>query len=318
MDIEKELEDLQSSEEEIDDDLSLYSKIKGKKKSKKNDKLDYQIRKALDAHEDSQSELDFIEDYINNGKKKKKRLNDGDIFSGGDENKKIKNIEAKFKPELANLVKLLKENEATSKLINEIIIPMVKNKSSRVTYKGLTDLLAALNTANSNRLSTIREIGSIKKSIIDLKIKSKKDEPNNNDLPMDQFGSRIFEELFREGRSNVVAKANEYQNINNYALPDSAKSFDEICEERLSTENNRYRSEEGSKVIEYESRNPELCIRKSFSTGDMDIVAIDSDGVIIEDYPVPDINTLGTININPDTNTATDMTGRSFKVIDIA
>ena len=177
-----------------------------------------------------------------------------------------------------------------------------------------------LNSANNNRLSTIKEISSVKKGIFDLKLKMEKDKQAQEEgLPMDQFGSQIIDELFRRGRKNVLDEVNNIQPEYNVIDDDDDElSFDEIAERRLATEDtSNFRSDDAMVNMSFEARKPELCVQKSFTTGELSVVAIDSNGVVIDGYRTPTIAQLGKLTFNNDTHTCTDVTGRTFKVIEI-
>ena len=315
--IEQELANLHP-EDQIDsceDDLSLFKKSKQDKKKKKKNKLFSEIDKILE-EDGSDDEMMFASSY--KSRKKKELDADGDIFDTSDKgSKKVKSIEAKFKPELANLQKLLKDNDATVKMIKDVLTPIMSSKA-RGSSKFLVDLFLSLNSANNNRLSTIKEISNVKKAIYDLKIKMEKDNKDASGLTNDQFGSAVFDALFKQGRSNVIDTANSYnQDLSSFAS--SSRSFEEMCDERLGNvpEEDLYRSEEGNRMIQYESLNPEVCITKSFNTGDIGVIAIDKDGNKLEDYPIPTLKVLGKLTFNNEAGTCTDFTGRVFRVIDV-
>ena len=317
-DIEKQLLALEPEEQTPDeqDELSIFKNAfrnKKEKKRKKN-KLFSEIDDAL---ENDDEDLDqMMVDVLHFKPSKKKNRADGELFDVKDKDgKKIKSIEAKFKPELANLQKLLRDNENTIKMIKTVLEPLLTSKA-RGSSKLLADLIMTMNSANGNRLSTIKEISSVKKSIYDLKIKMEKDSKDEVDgMPMDQFGSRFFDELFRKGRNNVIEAAN--QSMPEYNVDQtSTLSVDDIVDSHLS-EGGEYRSDEANKLISYEYLKPEIYIQKSFNTGDLSVVAIGSNGVQIDDYPVPTLEDLGKLTFNNETHTCTDITGRTFKVIEV-
>ena len=137
----------------------------------------------------------------------------------------------------------------------------------------------------------------------------------------DQFGAKVFDELFKFGRGNVISEANKYNSsIDDFIAPNSenSPSYDDIINSRLEAESNEYMSDDGNKMIEYEPRKPKICIEKSFSTGETRAVAIDSEGVTIDDYPVPTNEQLGKLTFNNESGTCTDFSGRVYKVIEVA
>ena len=322
-DLEKDLMDLAPEEQrpDPDDELgifrSAFNQKKEAKKRKKKDKLFSDIDNILE----NSDELDqMMIDVMNFKPSKKKHRADGDLFDTKDKgSKKLKSIEAKFKPELANLQKILRDNEGTVKMIQDVLKPLLSSKA-RGSSKLLADLLMTLNSANNNRLSTIKEISSVKKGIFDLKLKMEKDKKAQEEgLPMDQFGSQIIDELFRRGRKNVLDEVNNIQPEYNVIDDDDDElSFDEIAERRLATEDtSNFRSDDAMVNMSFEARKPELCVQKSFTTGELSVVAIDSNGVVIDGYRTPTIEQLGKLTFNNDTHTCTDVTGRTFKVIEI-
>ena len=306
----------QEQESEKESDLDLFKKSKASKKKKKN-KLFSQIDDIL---ETSNGDDDMMSLLSYKPKKKDDDDVDGDIFStSGKGSKKIKSLEAKFKPELANLQRLLKDNELTAKTIKSIIDPIMNSKA-RGSSKFLVDLLLSLNSANSNRLSTIKEISAVKKAIYDLKIKMEKDSKDSGSIPADQFGSKFFDDLFKHGREQVIDTANTYQqDLSDYT--NSTKSFSEICDERLaeprSASDSAFSTPDGTTMIKYEIKQPEICIKKSFNTGNISVVAIGNDGLEIDGYPVPSEEDLGKLVFNEEAGTCTDITGRVYRVIDV-
>ena len=325
-DLEQDLLALQADDDsdiESGDDLGLFKRAESsrKKKKRKKSKVFEEIDTFLDDGFNGDDDMAFITNL--KLKKKDKVKADGDLFDTDDNGKKkFKNVESKFKPEIATLQRLLKDNEETTKAIRTVLEPLLTSKA-RGSSKLLADLLLALNSANNNRLAVVKEMNSVKKAIYDLKIKLERDTKDEDlGLPSDQFGSKMFDELFKMGRANVIAQANQHNaDIGAFVNPDmptAVDNYDDFIDERLSTENNNYRSAEGTKMIEYENLHPQICIRKSFSTGDLSVVAIDNTGVVIDDYPVPELESMGKITFNNESGTCSDSAGRIYKVIEVA
>ena len=319
-DILKNLQELQVEQQidvDSDPDMSIFRTEKKKKKKKK---LFSDIDKILDNEDDTgDDDMALAMDF--KSKDKDKDDVDGYLFdTKGKGNKKLKNLENKFKSEFASLQKLAKENENLSKSIKSILEPIFTSKA-RIPYKTLVDLVTAYNVTNNNRMQNIKETANLKKTIYDLKLKMEAKDKTTDTIAPDQFGAQLFDQLFKSGRKDVIDHANEYQPDLDEYTSQFSRPVDEAIEERLSSEANdagsSFRSDEGSVMIKYESLQPELYIRKSFSTGDMDVVAVGNDGVVIDDYPVPDIERLGKLTFNNETNTCSDQTGRIFKVMDV-
>jgi len=105
--------------------------------------------------------------------------------------------------------------------------------------------------------------------------------------------------------------------MNEYNIDQNSDlSVDDIVNNQLN-EGDEYRSEDANKMIAYEHLKPEIYIQKSFNTGELSVVAIGSNGVQIDDYPVPSLEDLGKLTFNNETHTCSDITGRTFKVIEV-
>lgn len=90
--------------------------------------------------------------------------------------------------------------------------------------------------------------------------------------------------------------------------------YDDIIEQRLA--NSGYRSAEGSAYIKYESREPKVLIRLN-KDDSYSFFAVDKDGDIIDDYPLPSNNRLvNPISFSQDRKYGTDNAGRTYKVIE--
>lgn len=344
MELDDELKNLPNIEEQhdnfADDDMAVSYEKKKKKKKHKHDALmeeTKQFTKGLDFDEDDT--YSFLLDLKKKHKKESDDLDGSGLFdTKGKNKKKIKNLEVKFKPESMLLDKQLKDADNTIAIIKELYGTM-KDSKYRGVGKIMSDVLAALNTANSNKLNVIKEKNNLKKSIIDLMIKLKKDEkPEDKEAKSaEEYGAELFTNLFKQGRNNVIngvnnAQGTDFGDINGFddfkptdaSNDDGTTMADSIIDQRLAnnSSNNTYRTPQGSAAIRYENVHPEICAKKSFSTGKITMVAIDDEGHEIDDpnYPVPNIKDLeanGSMRFNEDAGTCTDFAGRVYRVIDV-
>lgn len=328
MDLDKELKNLPEVEDQHDNysdsDMEVFSSKK-KKKKKKYDKLLEDTKRFTDELDLGDDDKDYK--FLLKFKDKHKNDDDEDgigLFdTKGKDKKKIKNLEVKFKPEAVLLDKQLKDADATIGMIKDLYDRM-KDSKYRGVGKMMSDVLSALNTANSNKLSVIKEKNALKKNIIDLTLKMKKDEKptDGEEKSSEEFGANFFTNLFRQGRTNTIdsvnnAQGDEFTDVDGFGNA----TGDDIINERLKN-GNGYRSREGDVAIQYESVHPEICVKRSFSTGKIDIVALDDEGNNIsdKDYPVPTIEELeanGTLTFNNDAGTCTDFAGRIYRVIEV-
>ena len=322
-------DDLENDE---DDDIKYIKENKKKKKKKKDkksfvsDKLDLlmeDIEMDSDKSFASITMTDEDDDYLITKKSAKGRKKDlFDIKEA--RKKKRKNIEARFNPELIELKKILKDANATYTDIGEIL-KNIKNSKSRYVGKTLTDLLQAMNSANTNRMNIVTHMANIKKTVTDLTLKQEKANPKKKDDFMDEeaMGLDIFRTLLggKKGRKEFNESAKEYFNSTNisedddYEIIGDDENIDDIINLRLSKEKNERRSDEGNAYIQYEDYQPEDCIIYR-SNNEWDIEAIDKNGNFMpDDYPRMNKKDLGQVSFDLEQNRARDEYGRLYKII---
>ena len=274
------------------------------------------------------SVMDETEDsfLLKKGKKNAKK----DIFDVKQaKKKKKKNIEAKFNPELIELKKILKDANIAYTDIKEIL-QTIKDSKSRYVGKTLTDLLQALNTANTNRMNIVQHMANIKKSVVDLSIKSDKANPKKKDDEVDEeaIGLDVFRTLLgkKKGRKEFMKEATEYfRDRNNEKDEEFEDQYDianedeadDIINKRLSETNSDYRSDTGNKYIQYEELEPKDCIFY-YANGDWNIDAIDKNGQPMPDeYPRMNKTDLGNVSFDLEQNRARDEYGRTYPIIKV-
>ena len=315
------IEELKSITSEIEDDI-IKPRKKEKKKKKKSKFMDDRTLDMLmdtyDVSEDSDSQLTDEDLYLL--KKKPKAGKKKDLFDAkaAKKNRK-KNLEAKFNPELANLRKILRDADSVAADVKEIF-DNLKGTKTRYASKGLTDLIAVLNTANSNRASIVREISNIKKSIVDLSLKQEKANPKKEEKNVDaeEFGNNIFQSLLSNNRKEIIRDAQDYYHEENKS-PHDEDSFDydpfDDISTRLENAEDKYRSKEGDAYIKYEKLQPSDVVFYH-DDDNWEIDAVDRDGnVMPDDYPRLDGDTMR-LNFDLEQCVAIDNnTGRKIKII---
>ena len=315
---------------EEDSDIRLIKEKYKKKKEKKKKKEPFDFMNNFSNMEEefiNMSVMDETEDsfLLKKGKKNAKK----DIFDVKQaKKKKKKNIEAKFNPELIELKKILKDANIAYTDIKEIL-QTIKDSKSRYVGKTLTDLLQALNTANTNRMNIIQHIANIKKTIVDLNLKTDKINPKKKEDEFDEeaIGLDIFRTLLgkKKGRKEFMKEANQYFREKNndgdeefndgFDIMEDDEDANNIINQRLSNENNIYRSEDGNKYIQYEDLDPQDCIIY-YTNGEWDIDAIDKNGNSMpDDYPRMSKQDLGNVSFDLEQDRARDEFGRTFMVI---
>lgn len=313
-----------------DNDSETFKKYAKKKKKKKDKSASARkLRMLMDDFEEADSLFEDSDDPLNDEKfdeeflfsKKTKKGKARDLFNIKQARKeKKKNIEARFSSQLTLLRKILKDSDLTAKNIRDILDKILASKS-RYTGKTLTDLLQALNTANTNRASIVRDIANINKTIIDLSIKQDKSNPKKKDeknIDNEEYGISLFKKLL-SGTGNhkdmVNAAKSYYNNDINYDPNDNFDVNDDINARLSSSEDNK-REDEGTKYIQYENMHPEDVIIYDKNNDNWDIDAIDGNGnEMPEDYPRLEKQDLGKVHFDIDQGFATDEFGRKYKII---
>lgn len=308
----------------LSDDSPKVSKKKKKgKKSKKEKELDDEklslLMDDIDISDDPDMQLTDDDIYLitKKGKKGKKK----DLFDEKQaKKKKKKNLEARFNPELLALKRILKDADEAAGDI-KAILARLKDSKARYVGKSLTDLLAALNTANSNRASVVRDIANIKKSIVDLNLKVDKANPKKNkdeDTDLEEHGINLFRTILGGSRKDMMNSAREYFKDNQSVDIDDDYDPNDDIEARLNAEGNKYRSEQGSAYIKYENMHPSDVIMYRGSD-DWYCDAVDMNNQRMpDDYPRLNEDDLGNVQFNLEDLVAQDSKGRRFKVIDLS
>lgn len=331
----------------------MSKKVKEKKKNKpkkeKKDKLTKVIDNIIgdDAifaynQDEDLSILEFADKIKKSTKKTKKGIDfDAGVFvdSDGSSRKKKKSSEKemveKFKPQNSMLTALLKEADTDGKTYKEIF-----NKLNRVEVRGvsktLTEVMSAINTNTSTRLSIIKAISDLNVKGIDLAMKKDNQKSKKNEdagLDPELTGASFFQNMFSTGRKNVFEEVNKstgyspeeveriYQQDSNGdgqceenpSLSDTDAELESILGEYNETAQKPYRSSDGDKLIAYEHLSPKLVIEKDMNSSDWNMIAVDKYGMLISDYPIPDTSKLK-LTFSGETDTATDNYGRTYGV----
>lgn len=304
---------------------SHKKKKKKKSKKEKKDKLHMIMMDMEDDELDNSLYKEDIDDDTDFLISKKKRKGKADLFDIKQAKKqKKKNIEARFAPQITALRKILKDTDATAGDIRGILDKVLQSKS-RYTGKSLTDLLMALNSANSNRASVVRDISNIQKTIIDLKLKQDKANPKKEDKDIDEeeYGINLFRKLLsgNTNRKEMLDNARDYYNQqptydDGYDDPNyEEEDPNDAINARLNNEDDGRRTKNGTAYIKYENMQPkDVVIYEPDGNWYMD--AVDKDGnTMPNDYPRLSEMDVGKIRFDMDSGTAMDSYGRRYDVI---
>lgn len=235
-----------------------------------------------------------------------------------------------FAEELTLLYNLLDETSKFGKDLEQTLKQM-RGQKVRGVNKYANDLAELVLTSKQNKLNILKEISSVKKSIADLKIKSDAKNKNieNDGKSPEYLAAAYFNKLMQHGRNNFVEQYGsddtiDYDNIvdkienrkQGYldVNEDSDEYMDRI-EERLSL-GNPFRSEEGNRYIEYETREVKIYVKRCIDTGEWRLIAIDKFNQEVDDYPLPSRKSLGRMKFSEDGQYCTDEKGRMYNVIE--
>lgn len=319
--------------------MNSTPKIK-KKKEKKNKKGTLSTISSdmdLDVYEEeplTEEELDEREQSlldIEEIMERKKKSEDDDIVKTQKKGyKKLKEHKNAYKKEFAEeitlLYNLLDETTKFSKSIEKELNGMRSTKV-RGASKYSTELTEIVLSSKQTKLNILKEIASIKKNIADLAQKAEKNTKNDEDSinKNERLAAAYFKNILSHGRSNFIQSIERPTDDDEYFIPDTSDDnngfvdreeleYSRKLEERLDGIVNPFRSEAGSKYIEYEQRGVTVEVHKCVDTGEWDFVAIDKEGEIVEDYPVPTKKSAGRVRFSDDGTYCTDSLGRMYKV----
>ena len=261
--------------------------------------------------------------------------------------KKRKNDKNPYKKEFAEEMTLLYDVYSDVSTLAKELDKMVKaSQSSRVrgTSKNFNETISNLISARGTQLQILKEMTSVKKTIADLKIKE--DAKKNNDegsKNQSLLASNYLQQVLNAGRNNFVQQVRGTTRpgflVDSYLPPDGDDEEDddsrpetiadfrnaipgysdneevemnEYLMDRLENEENPFRTSDGDKLIQYEKRGVQVCVKRDVATGDYEFLAVDRDNQIVHDYPLPK-NTGKMKFAGPN---ATDRYGVNYKVIE--
>lgn len=242
----------------------------------------------------------FDSSGITEGKKKKKK---------DKEKKDLVDYRKEFEPEMALYKNLLMEqNRFTESLQKEYDAIKSVKSSARGINKQMTDLIANITSARDLATRLVEKNVNTKKLIAELTLKQKKElgESANGDS-MSDYASSYLKQIFSD-RQSLMAGTYGEASISDYT---EEEMFNEL-NNSLMTEGME-RSSDVDLYLKYENRNVE--IRIIITDNDLtnyEFEAIDENGEIIDDYPMPNHTS---ISVNRSTNVATDEYGKKYNII---
>lgn len=290
--------------------LSLKSTKKAEKKPKfKNKTIDYDPDEWF-------NEL-VMSDNIKI-KKKKGKYNVFDISDGDVKKKKKKkdkemiDYKKEFAPEAALYSSLLKDQQMFTDSLQKEYDAIKRAKSTSRGYsKTLTDLTQNITSARSLAMQLVDKQASLKKTAADLDMKQRK-EATLNDIGsanMAEFGSSFLKEMINQKQAGL--DMDNDGGVMNYTNDDEV--FDVINDTLTDDIEFQERPSEVDAYLKYENSNVVVSVViHNNDEKDFNFIAKDSDGNILDDYPLP---TTSTITVNRSANIATDNYGQKYNII---
>lgn len=232
--------------------------------------------------------------------------------SNGDEDK----FETMFKKERSMLNELLGDIQKRSKIVNSRIVSMGAGKGTYGISKNFIELIEASATLDNAKLNIIKELGNIKKTSQDMRLKELKMNPDidgeeDRDSIADSFYKNIIggnTRQFRDasiGSFSNVQSSGEYPSFN-LTKPIPSDTDNEVNEEFANTYS----------YIANENRNVSINVYR-YPDQSVMFVALDEEGNEVPDYELPDEDTLDSLDIKPLSKYAVDRYGRKYPIIDV-
>lgn len=242
----------------------------------------------------------FSEDGILDGRKKKKKKKG--------KKGELTDFKREFEPEMALYKNLLQQqNKFTESLQREYdSIKSVKSSSRGVT-KQMSDLIENITSARSLSMQLVDKHVNAKKLIAELSLKEKKElgQVGMDTENMADYASSYLKQMINERRSLLDGTSDAI--VGDY-------SDDEMLDEidmNFTEEDDR--PEEIDKYLKYENRDVQIyVVIYGSDVENYEFIAKDKDGIIIEDYPLPNHTS---ISVNWSTEIATDLYGKKYPVL---
>ena len=253
-----------------------------------------------------------------------------------------------FKTEQAMLAELLKDVTKHAKAAGTKLDDMTKKSAG---YGGVSktyaDLVSATNSLNSTRLSIVKEMAALKKTIADLDMKKIKDSGESAVTSNDDVANSFYEQIVSNRKQFVEESMNSYygsgqiqQSVSPSQLQDnnSSQSYlgnidnlddDSYAEQtprksRSITSSIYYQEDDDNSnsdadpygYIRNEKNGVSICVER-YSDGRINFVAIDENGDGVDNYELPGDDLLLDLEIRPMSKWATDSVGRRYRIIDV-
>lgn len=255
-----------------------------------------------------------------------------------------------FKKEQAMLAELLKDVSKHAKAAGSKLEDMTKKSAG---YGGVSktyaDLVSATNALNSTRLSIVKEMAALKKTIADLEMKRIKEVGDTTSISNDDVANDFYSQIISNRKQFIDESMNMYygggqKNDNtqqlDYVQPEQGQSYlpdnMDIANEMYNQSSHKptrsitsslrnddydYDRESSTNADPYgyirnEKNGISICVER-YEDGRLNFVAVDNNGDGVDDYELPGEDLLMDLEITPMSKWASDSTGRRYRIIDV-
>lgn len=245
-------------------------------------------------------------------------------------NKKAEGYTKHFAEELSLLYGLLDEANSFGSDLDKLYQGMIKN--SRGFSKNTTELINSILSAKQTKLSVLKEISSLKKTIADLTLKESKNSGDSSAIgSVNTLAASYLNNIIKHGRNNFINAVNgvddDYEQrsgdiddfisrAGDYEDDEERESLNDEILQSLEEDSKYMRSDESDAFIRNESKEVNVKVERNVGTGEWDFIAIDKNGLTVWDYPLPDKSKVSPVTFTSDGTFCTDKYGRSYKVIE--
>lgn len=237
-----------------------------------------------------------------------------------------------FAEELSLLYGLLEETNDFSTDLDKLYKSMLKN--SRGFSKNTTELINTILSAKNAKLSVLKEITSVKKTIADLTLKESKNSGDTGAIgSVNTLAASYLNGIIKHGRNNFVNAMNNggdddydqqrsdeiddfVNRVGDYEDDEEREMLNEEIMESLDSDDKYSRSAASDAYIRNEAREVTVKIERNVGSGEWDFVAVDKNGLSVYDYPLPPKSAVTPVKFTADGAFGTDKYGRSYKVIE--
>lgn len=287
-----------SSKDDMDYLDATVEDIIGEVNEDFSDDDDFNMDAIFDSFADSDADVELQNNLISLGRR---------YSHEGGGSKEVSDLKSQFVPQESALKKLISDLDQDISSVGKDITTMRLSRSRN--FKAMSDLISAQSSLYSTKLSAIKEQNNIKKTIADLQLKI--DGKNSSQEDASATATMAIQQLFSGGADTPSISINS-DDISTSAgdSQTTGTSFDDASNIKNLFGNEE--TTEGDIYLKYEDRNVSIHCVVDKDTGDKKLVAKDSDGVVIPEYPLPQNADDLIFTLHDDLGTATDNLGRDY------